>query len=272
MNGTTAAMNRTAPARRSAVAGWVLILALLALAALFVADRLYDPEKFRIREVEVHGRFERVDGERVRAVVAQSLSGNFFTLSLPAIEARIARLPWVFSASVRRRWPATLVVEVVEVRPVARWGEGKWLNFTGDLVEREGGAASPNLPLLSAPEHRKREVWEAFRHWSARFAAHGLRLEELRLDPRGLWRLRLSPRAGTGTETAAATKRGASVTLIVRQEHAGLRIARFLDALGHRLAAEFPAMRSIDLRYPNGFAVGWKTAAHARRAQLAATR
>ena len=42
-------------------------------------------------------------------------------------------------------------------------------------------------------------------------------------------------------------------------EQTDARIRQFLAALHHRLIAEFPAMRSIDLRYPNGFAIGWKT-------------
>ncbi len=254
----------------AALAGWILTPVLLALAALFVADRLYNPERFRIEAVEVQGRFSRVDAGRVRAVVANTISGNYFSLSLPRIEARVEELPWVFSASVRRQWPATLVVEVVEVQPVAKWGTTHWLHFTGDLVARPAdshASATPaehDLPLLSGPDDRRRAVWRAFRRWSGRFAAKGLRLDQLRLDARDLWHLRLSPGALVRDGNAQMAPpgppaRSGQVTLVVAGDNAEARIAQFVEVLAQQLMTEFAAMRSIDLRHPNGFAVGWKT-------------
>ena len=259
----------------STLAGWIIALALLALAVLFAADRLYNAEQFRIREVEVHGRLEHVDGARVKAVVERSLSGNYFSLSLAAVEARIAQLPWVFSASVRRKWPHTLVVDVVEVQPVAKWGRRQWLNFTGDLVAQQPGASADErgLPLLSGPDSRKEEVWQAFRGWSEMFAANGLSLDELRFDARGLWYLQLSvgalarTKSATTTATATATATATTpVTLIVQREHAEERIARFVAALRARLIGDFAEMRIVDLRYPNGFAVNRTAAPEARLA------
>ena len=270
MNGTTTARNFVGGAVRlpgfPAFMRGIIALALLVLCVLFVLDHLYDPEHFRIREVEVRGRYSQVDGQQVKERVEQSLSGNYFSLSLPAIEARIEQLPWVFSASVRRQWPDTLMVDVAEVQPVAKWGQHQWLNSTGDLVERQAGAAGQNLPLLSGPDNRKQAVWQAFRRWSEMFAGNGLSLVQLRFDPRGLWHLKLSLSALALERTAGAADRQtalAPVTMIVAQEaspeQTDARIRQFLAALHHRLIAEFPAMRSIDLRYPNGFAIGWKT-------------
>lgn len=246
----------------STVAGWSITLALLALAALFVADRLYDPEQFRIREVEVRGRFVRVDSGQIREVVEQSISGNYFSLSLPAIESRIKQLPWVFGASVRKRWPGTLVVDVDEIQPMARWGRHRWLNATGDLVARDPGPVAQNLPRLSGPEGRQQAVWRAFGRWSEMFAASGLNLEQLELDARGLWRLELTLNAPVpGRRAAAANGKVAPrpVVMIVEQGGAEERIALFTEALRRRLLAELPSMRAVDLRYPNGFAVSWNT-------------
>ncbi len=250
---------------KNTLAGWIVTPVLLALVALFVADRLYDPEQFRIETIKVQGRFDRVDGEQVKAMVAQSISGNYFSVSLSRIESRVEKLPWVFRASVRRQWPATLVVEVGEVRPVARWGAHHWLHFTGDLVKREvasesGVAALPqDLPLLSAADDRREMVWQTYRKWSGLFAASGLRLDELRLDARGLWHLQLSPDALAWQRDTAQDATPGPVALIVARENAEARIAQFVNVLTQRLLAEFPDMRSIDLRHPNGFAVGWRT-------------
>ncbi|MGI9311148.1 MAG: cell division protein FtsQ/DivIB [bacterium] len=269
-------MNAATSSPRATSAGWIgtaAALALIALAALFIADRMYDPQRFPIERIEVHGRVGGADAARaervgvVKTAVAESLAGNYFSVDLAAVEARVELLPWVFSAAVRRQWPGALAIEVTEVQPVARWGERHWLHASGDLVARDDAVASPtevdNLPLLSAPDHRKDEVWRAFRHWSGRFAASGLALEQLQLDSRGLWRLRLSvgalARAAGGDSNADDAR--ASATMIVAHDGAEARIARFIAALKHGLIARAAAMRSIDLRYPNGFAIAWEGAA-----------
>lgn len=233
-------------------------LALALLATLFVADRLYDPALFPIHKVEVRGSFHQVDGAQLESVVKQSLAGNYFSLDLAAIEARIVQLPWVFSASVRRRWPDTLVVKVVEVQPVAKWGSDQWFNATGDLVARRAAPGERDLPLLFAPDEHRQAVWRAFRDWSRLFATHGLSLEQLRLDPRGLWQMEIS-RLPLSPEAASAAEQH-SVAVIVERENAEARVGRFVEALRRELFEAFAAMRSVDLRYPNGFAVGWLAA------------
>ncbi len=236
----------------------ITVLALALLAALLVADRLYDPALFPIHQVEVRGSFQQVDGAQLESVVKQSLTGNYFSLDLAAVEARIVQLPWVFSASVRRRWPDTLVVKVVEVQPVAKWGPDQWFNATGDLVARRAAPGERDLPLLFAPAEHRQAVWRAFRDWSRLFAAHGLSLEQLRLDPRGLWQMEIS-RLPLSPEAVSSAGQH-SVAVIVERENAEARVGRFVEALRRDLLEAFAAMRSVDLRYPNGFAVGWQAA------------
>lgn len=244
---------------------WVIVLVfilLVAIVSLFLLDWLYNPEKFRIEEVEIHGQLEHVDTELIRSAVASELDGNYFSARLEDIEGAIRTLPWVFDASVRRRWPSTLVVGVDEVRPVAAWGSDRWLNASGDLVEREPWDGS--LPVLDGPENMKEVVWRAFREWQGLFADQGLSLDRLEFDERELWYMTLSfagrldrrraPEADAADRTPPVT---AAVVMIVDNLDAGARIQRLISALNSQLISEFPNMRSVDLRYPNGFAIHW---------------
>jgi cell division protein FtsQ len=154
----------------------------------------------------------------------------------------------------------------VEVQPVARWGNDKWLNFTGDLVDRQMEyqmEGNSDLPLLFGQEADLEIIWNAFQQWSGRFASNGLNLNELKLDDTGLWNLKLSLGAlalnseqirKRDTENWDMSKQ---VTMVVDRGNAFPRIQRFIAALNQELIVQFPDMNSIDLRYPNGFAIGW---------------
>ena len=284
--------NRTqrAPAR---LLPRVVAPAMLALAALFIADRMYDPAHFPIRHIEVHGRFSDAVGARIQTVAAQSLSGNFFSQDLSAIESRLEQLPRVVDASVRRKWPADLVIEIRAVEAVATWGDSHWVHTNGELVARgdvdvvdvvadngdsesksnshsnsdiNSASATANevaneidrirareLPRLSGPRARHSTVWRAYQRWAPMFAERGLWLARLNLDARGLWRINLRV-----TALADASRNDALIELTVAHGEADELIARFCRAVALELNAELAAMHSVDLRYPNGFAVGWK--------------
>ena len=247
-------------------AGVLIGASITLLVALFVTDRLFNPQKFQIKEIEVHGRFSHVDGTQVKQIVEAGLKGNYFSVSLHRLENKIRQIPWVFSASLRRQWPSTIVVDIVEVQPVATWGDSRWLNFTGDLVDRPAQAnpeSSYDLPILYGPESDKKIIWKAFQRWSERFASSGLSLDELRLDSTGLWSLKLSlgALALNGDQSSVVSGDVATmppqVTMVVDKANAFSHIQRFIKALNQELIVQFPQMKSIDLRYPNGFAISW---------------
>ena len=248
---------------RKSRAGALVKWALVALAALFAADALYNPEKFRIKAVELHGSFERIDAAQVERAVAGALPGNYFLTDTEAVEERIAALPWAYRAAVRRKWPDTLVVAVTEAQPVARWGAEQWMHANGDLAGRLPGAEEllPRLPKLSGPDGSRHAVWGAYKKWSEVFAANGLALDSLRFDSRGLWHMQLSLSA---LARQAGEAQNAPVGVVVRHEYADARITRFARTMPRRLISHFPEMRGIDLRYPNGFAVSWREGARAR--------
>lgn len=54
-------------------------------------------------------------------------------MKLQNAQDAIARLPWVESAQVRKRWPDVLEVHVTEHKPFARWGADRMLSEQGRL-------------------------------------------------------------------------------------------------------------------------------------------
>lgn len=244
---------------------WVVGLAILlvvGLGGLFVVDRLFNPDKFQIEEIAVRGEFKRVAASEVEAVIRSYLIGNYFSVSLERLENQVEELPWVFSASLRRVWPSTVQVEVVEIQPLARWGEDHWVNFTGDLVTRLDGFDDSGLPTILGPVSQQDVVWKNFNLWFDHFSAHGLRLRELKLEHGHLWTLGVSLGAlaasdNGGDQAQVAALRNHVVDIVVENQDAELKIERLIDVLKHKSIWSFGSIGSIDLRYPNGFAIGW---------------
>ena len=249
----------------------LVVLVMLGLAGIYLTDGIFNPENFQITEIQIHGEFENLNTNAVKGVVEKSLNGNYFSVDLNTLEEQIRKLPWVYAASLRRQWPSTLVVDVVEIVPLATWGASQWLNFTGDLVVQQQGDKKIfyDLPQLYGPSSRVQSVWKSYRRWSEKFALHGLYLEGLQLDSRNLWRLELSLGSLVKANDASSSENDGSssrmdkeseerVSMIVDDHMSAQRIDRFIKSLNRNLIAEFRHMQSIDLRYPNGFAILWK--------------
>jgi cell division protein FtsQ len=88
---------------------------------------------FVVRDIFVVGR-----GSTPKATLLQALAVSrgapILAIDLEAARARIQALPWVRQASVRRVLPDTVIVEIVERRPLALWQHDK--KFA--LIDEEG--------------------------------------------------------------------------------------------------------------------------------------
>ena len=109
---------------------------------------------FEVRHVEVHG---VATGPRL-AVIAAALEGptnSMLLVDLTAARARLRALPWVADASVSRRLPDRLIVDVIERRAVALWQfqhrlaaiDRAGVPLTADRLERFAA-----LPLVVGPD------------------------------------------------------------------------------------------------------------------------
>lgn len=127
------------------VAGVAALLALAGGAWGLTRSPLLDVD--RVRVLGAH----HVTADQV-LVAARLANGGFMTdVDERSAARRIERLPWVARATVRRRWPRTVVVTMAERVPAAsiRDSEGNWV-----LVDRTGRALaaapvpSPGRPVL----------------------------------------------------------------------------------------------------------------------------
>ena len=209
-------------------------LLLAAYAALHYFKRLPD---FALREVRVANALAHVTTDQLEAVVAREVEGNFFTLDLERARAAFEKLPWVRKASVRRQWPARLEVAIEEHVPLGRWGDAGLINTYGESFT---AAFSGALPLFVGPPGSEKEITAQYIRFQRSLAAIGLVPVEVQVSPRRSWQVRVA----------------SGMTLQLGRDDVEARLNRFVAVYGRTVGRLQRRLAYIDLRYPNGFAVG----------------
>lgn len=216
----------------------------VALAAGAVAWALDQP----VREVAVQGRFQRVSAVDVeRAVKARVRGAGLLSLDLEDVARAIHALPWVDAVSVERAWPRGLTVRVVEQVAAARWGEHGLLNVRGELFALDEQHVPSELARLSGPEGTQASIAQRYLAEQGRLTQAGLRLTALRLDARGAWEFDLAN----------------GVTVRLGRRQVDERFDRFVATAARLVGQRGEDIAYVDMRYTNGFAIGWRSSARA---------
>jgi cell division protein FtsQ len=219
-------------------------VAVLGCGALAAAWGLNQP----IQSVAVEGRFQRVaPGDVERVVKAQVHGAGLLSVDLAAVRRAIHALPWVDAVSVQRAWPRGLTVLVIEQTAAARWGARGLLNTRGELFDSDERHVPPELAQLQGPDGKESVVAQRYLAAEGRLMQAGLRLTALRLDARGAWEFDLAN----------------GVTVRLGRRQVDERFEKFMNTALKLVTQRGEDIVYVDMRYTNGFAVGWRgNAAH----------
>jgi len=152
-------------AEANRLARWMFVLFVIAVVAV-AAIALEIPGKigraageavgdagFRVRSVEVLGT-RRMDARPVYEIALDQKAAALPLVDVADIRQRLLAFGWVKDARVSRRYPDTLVVDIVERSPAALWQDRQQLNLIdsdGVVLDRVPVSRMPDLPLLIGP-------------------------------------------------------------------------------------------------------------------------
>jgi cell division protein FtsQ len=199
-----------------------------------------------IERIQVDGSFQHLTALDVeKAVRAQLHGAGLISVRINAVQRGIRALPWVESASVQRSWPHGLAVRVSEQQALARWNGRDLVNAEGTRFASDARFVAPELPQLAGPSGSEAAVVARYLALQGRITEAGMRLVALRLDARGAWEAQLDN------------------GIIVRfgRKQIEERSARFVAVVLRMLVQRAADIAYVDLRYTNGFAIGWRSGA-----------
>lgn len=223
----------------------VTILALAGM-AWGVSFYLREIEWERFQALEITGEMDRVSAAEVRAVLQPYIASGFARIDMRAAQESLEALPWVAKARVRRQWPGTLLVELREEQPVATWFGTSLMNADGRVFV-DGAAGFASLPDIGGPAGTQDAMLERLRQLAGETRARGLELRRLLRTERRAERFWL-----------AVGEAGGTIEVRLGRRDVDERLRRFLDAAWPALRERRREIEYVDMRYMNGFAVGWK--------------
>jgi cell division protein FtsQ len=222
--------------------GALVVAAGLTIALALGFDAITDPHFLPIEVVRVEGDLLHVSRSSLEQTITPLARSGFFAVDLDRIYAAATSEPWVEDVSIRRTWPRGLLIQIREREPFARWKQDAFVTAEGEVFEAEG-VEQPQLPVLSGPSNKGREMVDAYVRFERRLNEIGLRISELVQDDRGSWRI--------------ITADGPQLRL--GREHLDAQMQRLIEHFPRVASEDSRTIKEIDLRYTNGFAIAWRS-------------
>jgi cell division protein FtsQ len=247
---------RAKPARRRSV--WraavpllraTLTTAVLGYAAYLAATVAIEAQVLQVDRIAVHGN-RRLTDEDVQSILAGLPGRNLITTNLEEWRARLLASPWIVDAELRRTFPSTVNVAVIEREPVAAArlsGDLYLIDALGVVIDRYGPEyAELDLPIVDG-------VGTGAGIDEARAALAGRLLSAVRTAPDIV--RRVSQVDVTDLHNASVLLTGDSAVVWVGEDRFLERLRSYID-LSAALKDRVPDVDYVDLRFDDRMYVG----------------
>ena len=204
--------------------------------------KLVDENTLPLRFVKLEGYFENIDTKELKTTMTPYLNTNFFNLDIDEAQHKVEQVAWVHKVSVYRKWPDTLVVEIVEQQPLARWDKGGFVNQSGEWFSAPVSDKHGLLPEFTGPRNAVLILAKKYVEMTEELKTKKLKAKRLAATGRRSWTVSL--------DNGLVVKLG--------RLNIDARLQRFLKIYNPVLEAQLDKIEGVDMRYTNGFAVRWK--------------
>ncbi len=209
---------------------------------IFLIPKSFHNEYFPITDVKVFG-IHHVNHEELQNLILPFISKGFFRLDLAEIKEQILQLAWVNEVTVQRVWPDKVMISLNEKNPVARWNDESLLSDSGEIFTPSHDTYPSDLPQFVGPSGEQLKLIRYYAKINNLFSPLHFKIARLELLPLQGWNITLT----NGIKLNAGYK-----DILTRISH-------FVKVYPKIVGAREADVEYIDLRYPNGMAVRWKS-------------
>lgn len=211
----------------------------------FLLWQLWDytkPSNFPIKQVKIFASYQHVEQPSLQQVITSHLHHGFFYLNVRSLKQQLLKLPWVYEVSIKRQWPDTVAINIVEQQAILLWGTQSLINHKGTIFSPPPATFPQELPVIFGPAIEAPEIFHLYKKMMVLLEPLDLSIKRLVLTPQHYWEILLS-----------------NDTVVYLKEIAPLNQLELLVNLYRKITADHEnSPKSIDLRYNTGLAAKWE--------------
>ena len=169
-------------------------------------------------------------------------SKSFFNFKINILKKEIEEVSWVKSADIRRVYPGEIKIYIEEHIPIAIWNNESYMNNIGDIFFINN--IKKNLPILISNQSGNKIMFEYFSLLLKYISDENFDIKIKKIEENDIRSLSAYLSSGIIVKFGSKDIRGKILTFI--------KVYKTLNT------SDLEKIRYIDMRYSNGFSIGWK--------------
>jgi|GEM_PF-3596054 len=196
---------------------------------------------FPVRQILLEGQFQYINPQQLQSTLDQATNRGLLMIDLTRLQTELQRFPWIKSVDIERIWPDSIRINVIEKTPYLRLGSDQIISLDGAVFSPDSTQVFSDLPLLTIDATFTPELFQSYREMEYLLALNHYELRQFQVNKLGEWFLELS----------------GNIQIALGHQHPISSFKRFIAILPGLGRARINKMKSIDLRYENGFAISY---------------
>ena len=223
---------------------YISIIIIIFIIVLVINDKISDTKiYFQISDIRLGQKSLNVNEAEIFKVAEKYLKNkSFFNINLDYLKNSIEKVAWVKNAYIRRSYPNEVIIFIEEYTPVAVWNNDSYISENGYIFS--ANKIEKKLPKISSYSNRNIIIFEYFSLISDGIRKNKLNDKVLLIKENEIRSLTVL------LESNIAIKFGS--------KNIEERIGIFFKAYKTLNTSDLKKIRYIDMRYSNGFSIGWK--------------
>ena len=222
------------------------ILLISILAVVYLDTRNTNDRKiyFPIKNVSIESKIINVSKHDVFEKSKNYLdSKSFFNFKINILKKEIEKVSWVKSADIKRVYPGKIKIYIEEHTPIAIWNNKSYMNDVGDIFLIQD--IKKNLPVIISNQSGNKIMFEYFSLLLKYISDENFDIKIKKIEENDIRSLSAYLSSGIIVKFGSKDIRGKILTFI--------KVYKTLNT------SDLEKIRYIDMRYSNGFSIGWKS-------------
>ena len=182
-----------------------------------------------------------VNKDDISKAVKYLYSKSFFDIDLNYLKNKLEKIEWVRKINVRRSYPNEIIIDIEEHTPILIWNNKMYINKYGEKFKVS--KIDKNIPILISDESRINEVFTYFKLFNEKLSSRKLDFKITKIMENEIRSLTISLSSG--------------INIQLGSKDVNNKIPLFFEIYKSLNTRDLNKIRYIDMRYSNGFSVGW---------------